>query len=77
MFTEARKLSLIEAIIKSSDDSMLIVIEGIMKKENHRLVQPAPTNFADLVGALTVEEADFMKKTIDENFEKINPDDWK
>lgn len=77
MFTEARKLSLIEAIIKSTDVSVLTTIEKMVSKEStDSRTGIADVKFIDLLGQLTPEEAEAMKRTIEENFEKVNLDDW-
>jgi hypothetical protein len=34
-------------------------------------------DFSKVLGIITEEEAEFMKKVIEENFEKVNEDDWK
>ena len=78
MYTEARKLSIIEAVLKTSDEAVLKAIETIVEKEtatstNNNL----KIKFTDALSTFTHEEAEAMKKTIEENFEMINPNDWK
>ena len=75
MYTEARKLHIIEAVLKTENEAVLKAMETIVGNEGGS-VGKKPT-FSDLLGVLTSEEAEAMKKTIEENFEKINPDDWK
>ena len=77
MYSEAKKLWMIEAIIKSKNDSMLKAIENIVDEEAVSFPAKTGQSFQDLVGLLTPEEADAMSKTIEEHFEKVNPDDWK
>ena len=76
MLTEARKLHIIEAVLKTDNDTTLKAIEAIVEKGN----QESPYTkgkFSDLLGVLTHEEAEAMKQVIEESCEKINPDDWK
>jgi hypothetical protein len=75
MYSEARKLHIIEAVLKTENEATLEAIEMIVDKETS-VIKPKG-KFSDLLGVLTTEEADAMKQTIEENFEKINPDDWK
>ena len=75
MYSEARKLHIIEAVLKTENEATLEAIEMIVDKETS-VIKPK-SKFSDLLGVLTTEEADAMKQTIEENFEKINPDDWK
>jgi hypothetical protein len=71
MFAESRKLHIIEAVLKTMDESVLNAIEMIVDRDI--VAENAKGKFIDLLGTLTAEEAETMKKTIEENFEKINP----
>lgn len=76
MYGEARKLHLIQAILKIDNEAILTAIETIVDKgANANKVVKA--RFSDLLGSLSEEEAEAMKKIIADNFERINPDDWK
>jgi hypothetical protein len=78
MQTEARKLHIIEAVLKTENDAVLKAIETIVENDSVISISKKPkSKFSDLLGVLTVEEAEAMKQTIEENFEKINPDDRK
>jgi len=70
-----RKLHIIEAVLKTENDATLSAIEAIVNKPG--IPDRGKTGFNDLLGVLTTEEAEAMKKVIAENYEKINPDDWK
>jgi hypothetical protein len=76
MLAESRKLHIIEAVLKTDDDATLKAIEAIVENNNYRPNQEKG-RFSDLLGVLSSEEAETMKRTIEESFEKINPDDWK
>jgi hypothetical protein len=73
---EVRKLHLIQAILKIDNDAVLTAIETVVDQEAN-VGHGSKANFSELLGALSVEEADSMKKVIEKNFERINPDDWK
>lgn len=76
MYSDARKLHTIEAVLKTENEAVLTAIETIVD-QNIATSKRAKGRFSALLGSLTNEEAESMKKTIEDNFEKINPDDWK
>lgn len=79
MFTgisDTRKLHIIEAILKTNDEGVLQKIEAIVDDSDANGNRPRG-KFSELLGLLTIEDANTMKKAIDDNFEKVDPDDWK
>ena len=76
MLAEERKLHIIQAVLKTNDDTTLKAIEAIVEKNNLE-TKHTTSKFSDLLGVLTHEEAEAMKRVIEESCEKINPDDWK
>lgn len=76
MYSEARKLHIIEAVLKTENEAVLAAIENIVG-QNFAVSKKTKGRFSALLESLTNEEAESMKKTIAENFEKISPDDWK
>ena len=76
MYSEARKLHIIEAVLKTENEAVLTAIETIVD-QNNATGKRAKGRFSALLGICSNEEAESMKKIIEENFEKINPDDWK
>jgi hypothetical protein len=76
MRSEARKLHIIEAVLRTENEAILTAMETIVD-QNYAPGKRTKGRFSDLLGVMTEEEAESMKKTIEENFEKINPDDWK
>jgi hypothetical protein len=76
MHKEARKLYIIEAVLKTENDAILSAIETIVGDDSTMISQKPKPKFSDLLGVLSHEEAEAMKQSIEENFEKINPDDW-
>lgn len=78
MYVEARKLSIIEAIIKTESDAVLKAVESIVEDEaNMAAGDSTKKKFSEAVGILTADEAEAMKRSIEEHFETINSDDWK
>lgn len=72
---EARKLHLIEEILKIENDAVLQEVESVI---NRSKLQAVPRKgIEDFVGIWTHEEAEEMKRIIEESCEQINPDDWK
>lgn len=75
MNAEARKLHLIEAILKVEDEALLNEVENLLEKAEARPVErKRPEDFA---GIWTEEEAEEIKRSIEESCEQIDPDDWK
>jgi hypothetical protein len=76
MYSEARKMHLIEDLIKVKNEAVLIQIESIVKKAANN--QDASRLSAhDFVGLWSKEDADAIEKAIEEGCEQIHPDDWK
>ncbi len=75
MFGEAKKLHLIEEILKIEDAALLAEVETVIAKSKlHAVGRRSFTSFA---GMWTKEEADELEKTIAEGCEQIHPDEWK
>ena len=77
MFNEARKIHLIEEVLKVTNDAILIELEAVIKKSKKKAEKEKKSSIYDFVGILTKKEANEMRKAIEETCETINPDDWK
>ncbi len=75
MYGEAKKLHLIEEILKIEDDVLLDEVEKVITK--NKLPAVNGKSFKDFAGIWTAVEADEMKQIIEDSCEQINPDDWK
>ena len=75
MYTEARKIHLIEEVLKVTNEATLTALEGVLKKSNNG--KERKPNIFDFVGILTKKESNEIRKAIKETCENINPDDWK
>ena len=75
MSGEARKLQLIEALLKVEDETTLMAVENLLNRSEQKSV--AARTLDELSGIWTEEEADEMKRIIEEGCEQIHPDDWK
>jgi hypothetical protein len=75
MVGEAKKLHLIEEIIKIENDELLNELESAIMRNR----QPAKPEgrFGKFAGMWTDEEADEFERIIEEGCETIHPDDWK
>ena len=76
MYSEARKMHLIEEVIKTKNEAILIELESVLKKASKTKDLPRPSAH-DLVGLWSKDDADLIEKAIEEGCEQINPDDWK
>ncbi|WP_315821288.1 hypothetical protein [Paraflavitalea speifideaquila] len=75
MYGEAKKLHLIEEILKIENDAVLDEVDNVISKSKLHSVERK--SFKEFSGIWSSEEADEMKRIIEESFEQINPDDWK
>lgn len=75
MYGEAKKLHLIEEILKIENDAVLDEVNSVISKSKLRPVERR--SFKEFSGIWSAAEADEMKRIIEESFEQINPDDWK
>lgn len=75
MYGEARKLHLIEEILKVDDDNVLLQVESLLAV--NKAGEEHTINFDRFAGMLTDEEVDALEKTIENGCETINPNDWK
>jgi len=76
MYSEARKMHLIEDLIKVKNEAILIQIESIVKKAANSQDASRPSA-RDFVGLWSKEDAEAIEKAIEEGCEQIHPDDWK
>ena len=75
MSGEARKLHLVEAILKVDDEALLTRVESVLARNEMKPV--VKKSWKDLTGFLSEEEANEWIKNIEEGCEQINPDDRK
>jgi len=77
MYLEARKLHLIEEILKINSESTLLALESLLNKINAK-TKPETLEkaaFAEFSGIWSKEEAEEIERIIEETCETINPDD--
>jgi hypothetical protein len=74
MYTDSRKIHIIEAVLKTEDDETLFQIERVIQQS-----QKPERKFSahDFVGTLSKEDAVLIEQAIKEGCEQIHPDDWK
>ena len=78
MFTESRKIQLIEDVLKTNNEATLVELEIVLKKSNKKTsTKKQKASIYDFVGIMTKKETKQMRKAIEETCETINPDDWK
>lgn len=75
MYSEARKLHLIEEMLKVKSESIWIALEDVLKSEVKNDIKK--TNIYDFVGVLSEKQAFAMKDAIAEACEIIDDNDWK
>ena len=76
MYTEARKINLIEAVLKVSNEATLIELETILKKSKP-VKGKQPFSAHDFLGIWSKKDAALIEKAIEESCEQLHEDDWK
>lgn len=76
MYTESRKINLIEAVLKLSNEADLIELETVIKKMPAKQ-EKKKISAHDFLGVWSKKDAAMIEKTIQEGCEQINEDDWK
>lgn len=76
MFTEARKINLIEAVLKVSNEATLVELETVLKKSKP-FKNKQPFSAHDFLGIWKKKDAALIEKAIEEGCEQIHEDDWK
>jgi hypothetical protein len=72
---EARKLLLIQELLKISDETVLAEVESLLSKGKLHVAHKK--SFKDFAGKISGEELIQMEKIIEQGCEQINTDDWK
>jgi len=76
MSSEARKIHLIEKVLKEENEAVLIKLEAVFNT-TEPVEKQSSFSAHDLVGAWSKEDAALINKAIDEGCEQINPNDWR
>ncbi|GGG91364.1 hypothetical protein GCM10007415_27430 [Parapedobacter pyrenivorans] len=78
MVSEARKLHVIEEVLKIKSDDTLSALEDFLRKAKIKSKsKPKRSAFAEFSGIWSKEEAEEIERAIKEGCETIHPDDWK
>ncbi|MDB4921929.1 hypothetical protein [Mucilaginibacter sp.] len=75
MYSETKKLHLIEELLKVDSDTVLAELETVLAKSKGRL--PRSQSYQDFKGTLSLEEVNELERIIEDGCEQINEDDWK
>ena len=74
MYTEAKKLHIIEEVLKVDNDAVLAELENVLSNSNSLKSKKA---FSGFHSDLSLDEVNEMERNIKEGCEQINEDDWK
>jgi len=75
MYSEAKKLHIIEEVLKINNDATLSAVENFVKKSKKTAAKKDETGFSEFSGIWSKEEADEMERIIAESCETIHLDD--
>ena len=78
MYSEARKIDLLQKVLKVTNEDTLIELENVIEKSKKSARRPKKKpSIYDFMGTFTKEEANEMKRVIEITCGTVNPDDWK
>jgi hypothetical protein len=77
MYSEAKKLHIIEEVLKIDSDAALSALESFLKKSKKDDVTKNGSGFSEFSGIWSKDEAEEIERNIAESCETIHPDDWK
>lgn len=75
MDLQTRKLNFIQEVLAVGNEKIIDKLEALLRKEKKKNVK-GPSVY-DLLGVLSEEEAESMKKEIEASCETIHDEDWK
>jgi hypothetical protein len=76
MYAEARKISLIEAVLKVGNEAILVELESVIKKTSIKQ-EKKKISAHNFLGKWSKKDATLIEKAIKESCEQIHEDDWK
>ena len=77
MVTEAKKLHIIEEVLKINNEAALSALEGFILRSKKSEEPDEKPSFKEFSGIWSKDEADEIERIIAESCENIYPDDWK
>jgi len=77
MYSEAKKLHIIETVLKINSDAVLMEIEALIEKTLKPQKAKKQKSAHDFLGLISKEDTLLMTTAIEKGCEQINPDDWK
>ena len=75
MYSDSRKIHLIEEVLKIDDESTLSELETVLKRS--KKTAKDKLSVYDFLGVMNKKETEKMRKAIEESCEIINEDDGK
>ncbi len=76
MYAEERKKSLIEAVLKINDETVLSELETVVKRKKLKL-KKTKLSAHNFLGKWSKKDATLIENAIEEGCEKIDEDGWK
>lgn len=75
MYSDAKRIHLLESILKEQDDAVLNAVEKLLVVAGDTSNATTTFDFASITGLLTQEEGDELDRIIEEGCEQIHPMD--
>lgn len=76
MYSEAKKLRLIKEVINIKSEAVLMELESVVNK-TLKFKRSKKGSAHEFSGLVSKKDVSLMEAAIEEDCEKINPDDWR
>ena len=76
MYSDSKKIQLIEEVLRLDNNSVLREVESILKRSRKSGLKTCGSAY-DLLGLWSKKDSELIEKAIEEGCEKIYLDDWK
>ena len=77
MFSESKKIHIIEEILKIKNENTLSALENFLKKSRIKNQSSNASEISSFSGIWSKVEAENISKAIVDSCKTIHPDDWK
>lgn len=76
MYSDGKKMQLIQEVLRLDNSRVLKEIESVLKK-SRKVANRKKQSAHDLLGLWSKTDAKLIEKAIEEGCEQIHPDEWK
>ena len=75
MYSDSKKIQLIEEVLHLENSTILREVESVLKKSRKAIRKPGSAY--DMLGQWSKKDSELIEKAIEAGCEQIHPDEWK